>query len=384
MKEKILYITSQLQLNLPEEVVNKYEVKNISFATPKLKNVIIDFKPQLIIFDEGVNVKFIKRVQQWFKFVPICVIGNFQNAKLLNSILQLGVNTINVSQSGQEVESVVNTLLWFSLSREEFWEEEYELSKNEILKSKIYAVVKILLVVIVSTGMFFVIPKLYTVITYTKPIYSEVELKYLAPSDIVVIKDRYIISDWSIRTLFEYDIYTDEIVKTYTPEEQFNSITANETGTVITSSIFSNRLFVYEYPDFTLVVSTISLLKDNTILSVHLSSDNFLYVLDNKKTLYSFAVDQKKWFVLKSSMTIAEFFPVDIYTYGGYVFLLDNKNNVYKINKENNIIESKIILDKFFDVSNVQFTSFAVSEQWIFFVSEKTHRVYKLPTKFIT
>lgn len=384
MNQKILYITSQLQYRLPEEILNKYEVKNVSFITPGLKDLIVNFKPQVIIFDEGVKIKLIKQIQQWFKFIPICVIGNFQDAKLLESILQLGVSTINLTQTDQEIESVINTLLWFSLSREEFWDEEYKLSRSEVFRTKIYAGLKVLILVMVLSIAFFLIPKIYTMITYSQPIYSEIELKYLTPSDICIVNgDRYIISDWSIRTLFEYNLINDEIAKTYTPEEQFNSVTINASGNVITSSIFSNRLFIYNYPDFTTVVSTVSLLRDNTILSVHLSSDNFLYVLDNKKTLYSFLFEQKNKFVLKSSMTIEAFFPIDVYTYSNYVFLLDNGNNVYKINKETGMIETKIILDKFFDVRNIQFTSFAISENWVYFVSEKTHKVYKLPAKLV-
>ncbi|MCS7151553.1 MAG: hypothetical protein NZ928_04110 [Endomicrobia bacterium] len=384
--QKILYIVPKdIQVELPEKIKNQYKVITALSTTTanRLIHIIVEQKPQLIIFAEHVSINIIRRIQKQFKFIPICVIGSFQNPKLTERILQLGVTTINISQNEQEISSTIETLLWFSLSREEFWQEEYNLAKSEILTQKVYTGIKIVAGFAIVLGLIFVIPKLYTMITYTKPFYTEVDLKYLSPSDITVVGDKYIVCDWSVRTLFEYEISTNELIKTYTPEEQFNSITANDSGYFFTSSVFSNKVFIYKYPDFSIVISTVTLLRDNTILSMHFISDS-LYVLDNKKTLYSFVVDENNKFVLTSSVTIREFFPVDIYTHNKYILLLDNNNNIYMMNKDNYVVEARIILDKYFDVKNVQFTSIAISKDSLFLVSEKAHRVYKLPLKLIT
>lgn len=383
MNKKILFIYSKkTQIELPQKLFTEYQVKSV-FKDNNTYNIILQFKPQLIMFDEFVSTKYVNFILSNFKFIPICVIGHFEDVKKLENFLKLGVNVINLSQQKElEILSTVESLLWFSLSREELWDGEYELSKKEIFLSRIKFFLELILLIISIFTIFYFTPKLYGVLIKPRQIFYEVDFKYLSPSDIISIGDGYIINDWTIKNLFEYDA-KDELLKMYIPEQQLNSISMNEHGYVAGVTMYSNKIYFYKYPNFSVVIGSVSC--DNVVLSVNFDQKNHLYILDNKNTLYEYIVtnDFHK-LILISSITINEFFPIDVYTEENHIYVLDNTNNLYKLSKSDYKIISKIILSKFFEPNQIKFTSFAINKNWVFFISEKSKKGFKFPKKLVT
>ena len=119
-------------------------------------------------------------------------------------------------------------------------------------------------------------------------------------------------------------------------------------------------------------------------MALHLTDDNNLYVLDNKNTLFHYEIKDDKNIVLVSSFVITEFFPVDVYVYNNDIFFLDNKNNVYKIKNFGQKQYVYVLLEKFFDPQQIKFVSFAINKDWLYFVSERSKKIVKLPYKIIS
>jgi len=384
MNEKILFVYSEKrQIELPQKLLSNYQVKSVLAKSKKVVyNTVVEYKPQLIICDENIKIKYVKYILEQFKFVPICIIGYFENTKVLEKFLELNLTTISVMQTETEIVSTIENLLWFALSKEELWEEEYKLCRSDLLKDKILFFSKLFGVMVVIIVLIFFLPKIYNVLATTKPIYSEVNLNYISPSDIVVLNNKFILSDWTIRNILEYDLYTGQLVKMYVMDEQLNAVSLNNKGDFVASSVFSNKVRLFHYPDFSITISTLSLLQGKTVIAVHLDDNNNLYVLDNKSTLFHYEIKDNN-IIFVSSFVITEFFPIDVYTYDNFLFLLDSKNNIYKLVDEKEKKFVSILLDKFFEPQQIKFVSFAINKDWIFFVSETSKKIVKLPSKIV-
>jgi hypothetical protein len=386
MNKKILFVYSQEgQIELPQKLVSEYQIRSVlAISFREIYKTIVEYKPQLVFFDENVKIKYIKYISDKFKFIPICIFGYFDKPQVLEKFLQLNLTTINLTQSETEISSIIENLLWFSLSKEELWDEEYKLCRTDLLKSKFLFFSKIFGLSLLIVILFFFLPKLYNILAITKPIYNEVDLKYISPSDIVVLKDKIVITDWTIRNIFEYDLYNEQLVKMYIAEEQFNAVSMNNNNYFVSSSMFSNNVRISRYPEFSVTISTLTLFREKTVMALHLTDDNNLYVLNNKNTLFHYEIKDNKNIVLVSSFVITEFFPVDVYVYNNDIFFLDNKNNVYKIKNFGQKQHVYVLLEKFFDPQQIKFVSFAINEDWLYFVSERSKKIVKLPYKIIS
>lgn len=384
MNKKILFVYSlKTQIELPKELFQEYQLKSITVDSQIFKT-IEEYKPQIIIFDENVKQKLIKKTVERFKFIPVCVVGKFEKPEIMEKFLQLGVTVLSLTSPEIDFISTINNLLFFSLSKEELWDEEYKLSTKELLWSKITFVAKFVISVVVLLATVLFLPKLYALFVKTKPIFYEVDCKYITPSDISLIEDKYILNDWTIKNIFEYKQTNNELIKVYFPEEQFHTVSINSKGQVVAYSMLNNKFYVYKYPEFSVSISTFVLKKEITVLSICIDNDNNLYVLDNRGSLNIFSIENLHKPVFISSITISEFFPIDVCVYEDNIVLLDSENNLYKINKTNNQVVSKIILNKFFDLQQIKFSSFVIGKEWIFIVSEKTKKVVKLPVSIIS
>ena len=386
MNKKILFVySSKRQIELPQKLVSEYQVKSILTTSWKeIYKTIVEYKPQIIIFDENVKIKYVKNTSANFKFIPICIIGYFEQPQSLEKFLQLNLTTINlVQQTDTEISSIIENLLWFALSKDELWDEEYKLCRTDLLNSKFLFFSKIFGLLVVVTILSFFLPKLYNILAITKPIYNEINLKYISPSDIVVLKDKIVITDWTIRNIFEYDLYNEQLMKMYIADEQFNAVSMNNNNYFVYSSMFSNNVRISRYPEFSVVVSTLTLFREKTVMALYLTDDNNLYVLDNKNILFHYEIKDDKSIVLISSYVITEFFPIDVYVYKNEVFLMDNRNCIHKIKDIKKKLYVHIILDKFFDIQQIKFVSFAINKDWLFLVSEESKKIIKLPSKII-
>ncbi len=383
MSKKILFIYSnKTQIELPQKLFTEYQVRT-AVKNKYTVDTILQFKPQVLIFDEFVDTKYVSFILNRFKFIPICVIGYFENIKKLEEFLQLGVTVINLSQQQElEIISAIENLLWFSLSREELWDEEYKLSKNEFLLSKIKFFLGFFLLAVIISSLFYFTPKLYSMLIKPKPIFYEVDFKYLSPSDVASLGDVYIINDWTVKNLFEYN-EKDELLKMYVPEQQFNAISINNLGYVAAASMYSSKVYLYKYPNFSVTVATVPF--NNVVMALNFDKDNHLYILDNKRTLYEYIITENfQELVLISSFVISEFFPIDIYVEDKSIYFLDNENNIYKFDKEQKKIVTRIILNKFFDINQIKFTSFLIDKNYLFLISEKSKKGFKLPKNILT
>ncbi|MCX7910079.1 MAG: hypothetical protein N2505_00635 [Endomicrobia bacterium] len=375
MDEKLLFIYSgHIKIDLPQVLFKEYQVKTITYKS-QLSKIIVEYKPQIILIDEFVPFKLIKKIHERFKFVPIGVIGYFEKPQKTEKFLELGISIINISQSESEINLIIKNLLWFSLSRQELWDEEYRITKSELLKDKILSFSKSLFKILIVLLLFIGIPKLYDFISSYKKIFYELEVGYINASDICVVNGRYILNDWRLRNLFEYEEVNDKLLKMYIPQEQLNSISINN-NYLVAFSMFSDKIYLYKYPEFSVVTST-ELLKNTTILSVYIDENNHLYLLDNKANLYEFIIKDNK-FVFVSSNEIKGFFPIDVVVYKGDVYLLSDTNDIYKLRKDNYKKEKIIILSTYFDTKQYRFSSFGISDKWIYLISETEKKVIKL------
>lgn len=380
MNEKLLFIYSgKIKIDLPNNIFEEYQVKTI-LCNSKLLKTIIEYKPQIILLDEFVPFSIIRSIYNKFKFIPIAIVGSFEKSSKAEKFLELGVSLINISQSEAEMISTIRNLLWFSLSKQDLWDQEYDISKYELRKEKILSVSKFFFKVIVVVILLVGVPKLYNFIFSFKKFFYELDIEYITASDISVLDGRYIINDWTIKNLFEYETATDNLVKIYSPQEQLNSLSVNS-DYVIGFSMFTNKVYLYRYPDFSLIVAE-ELLKNTTVLSIYIDDRNHLYLLDNKRVLYEFIIKDNK-FIFVSSNEIKEFFPIDVVVQKDKIYLLDNSNNLYVLNKDTYKKEKTIVLSMFFEPKQYKFSSFGISDKWLYLVSEKEKKIIKINNEFL-
>jgi len=385
MNKKLLFVYSKKeQIELPQKLLSEYQIKSVlATSFREIYKTIVEYKPQLLLFDENVKIKYVRYLSERFKFIPICIIGYFEKPQILEKFLQLNLTILNVNQSETEISSTIENLLWFSLSKEELWDEEYKLCRADLLKSKFLFFIKIFGLSVLAIISFFFLPKLYNILAITKPIYNEIDLKYISPSDIVVLKDKIVVTDWTIRNIFEYNLDDEQLVKMYIADEQFNAVSMNNNNYFVSSSMFSNSIRISQYPEFSVTISTLTLFREKTVMALHLTDDNNLYVLDNKNTLFHYEIKDNKNIVFISSYIITEFFPIDVYVYNNDIFLLDSENNVHKIKNFAKQQYAHVLLDKFFDPKQIKFVSFAINKNWLYFVSEEAKKIVKLPSKIL-
>lgn len=385
MNNKILFVYSEKKrIELPQKLLTEYRIEVVPSFKVNIKKVILQTKPQIIMFDEDVKIKYVKYVTEKFKFIPVCVIGNFENPVKLEKFLNLGVTTINISLPEIEMVSTINNLLWFALSKEELWDEEYKLVSNELLKNKIFAVLKFVVSIVIVVLILFFLPKIYNMLAITQPLLYEQDISYITPSDITVFGNRYLINDWRVKNLFEYDETTKEIVAMYAPDKQFHSISVNEKSYAVAASMFTGLVYLFKYPNFLETYSTINFFPGKTVMSVHIDDENNIYILDNKSALYKYVLQDNGQVVFVSSVTITKFFPVDVCTVDKFLLFLDNNNNLYLTDKNNpSRIVLNVFMNKFFDSLNTKFISVDVSKEWVYMVDEQTKKVVKFRKKIL-
>ncbi|MCS7227451.1 MAG: hypothetical protein NZ839_00615 [Endomicrobia bacterium] len=382
MSKKIIFFYSK-QSELPPRLTAEYQIKAIPLKKSNIKNNILEVKPQIIMFDENVNIKYVKSVCEQFKFIPVCVIGQFEDSSRLEKFLHLGVTVVNSSLPEVEMISIINNLLWFSLSREELWDDEYKLSKKEFLRKKLLIIAEVAIAICVLTVLPFLLSKVYNMVFTPQQLFSEVDIRYINPTDITVFDNRYLINDWMVKNLFEYEESSDELIKMYFPEKPLHSVSINERKYGVMSSMLTNSVCLFKYPEFSVICSTINFFQGKTVLSVSIDEENQIYILDNKGGLYKYFLrsDDKLFFV--SSTTIAEFFPIDLCSVDEYLLFLDNQNNLYLTKKDKLQIITTILIDKFFETENTKFTSIDVGKTCIYLISEKSKKLVKIPKKII-
>jgi len=112
MNEKILFVYSKKgQIELPQKLLSDYQVKSVLAKSKKVVyNTVVEYKPQLIICDENIEIKYVKYILEQFKFVPICIIGYFENTKVLEKFLELNLTTISVMQTETEIVSTLSLI----------------------------------------------------------------------------------------------------------------------------------------------------------------------------------------------------------------------------------------------------------------------------------
>lgn len=379
MNNKILFLYSEQKIELPKQVLAEYQVTAVPLRRTNIKDVILQFKPQIIIFDEYVEIKYVKSVCAQFKFIPVCVIGEFGDRNKLEKFLNLGVSVINTTLPEIEIISTIHNLLWFSLSKEDLWDEEYKLNRSEFIKSKIFVLTKFIVSIVMAGILLFFISRSYKMLALTQPLFQEIDIRYITPSDITVFNDKYLINDWTVKNLFEYDETSGELVKMYIPEKQFHSISINEKKYGVVSSMFTGMVYMFKYPEFSETHSTLNVVQGKTIMSVSIDDDNHIYILDNKGTLYVYHLNEDNKLVFLSSVIITEFLPIDVCSVDKFLLFLDNRNNLYLTKKdEPQKVVSTIVMEKFFDSRNTNFSSVDVSKKWIYLVSEKSKKIFKL------
>jgi hypothetical protein len=389
--QKILIISSDnniLNSPLMQKINSEYQTEFI-LNPSKIKQVdsiILQSKPQLILVDEFVPLNIIRHIVKKYSFIPVCAIGKFEKEDKLEKILKLGITIIRQPFDENEFILNVKNMLWSSLAQVELWEKEYEISKREIKKERVFFLFKYFALFFFFVIIIFTSSKVYNYVSVNKELYEVVDLKYINPSDIVIFEDKYIINDWSIKNLFEYSQKDDVIVGMLVPEGKFNAIAIEEKNKYLfASSAFDKNLYVFKYPNFENLVSSSELIRDAGIISLFVDSKQNLFVLDNKKILYKFDVSNIEKILLISSYTINDFFPIDVIAFENYLFFLDNENKIYKIRENNGNLETEgiIILSLYFPKSLNQFSSFAIGEEYLYLLNEKEHKVYKLPKKIL-
>ncbi|MFQ3675558.1 MAG: hypothetical protein SNJ64_03340 [Endomicrobiia bacterium] len=386
--EKILFFTSQKnEYPVLQIVFNKYQTQTITLPKKDFDSVIINFQPQTIIFDEHIPLKIIKKIVRKYPFVPFNVIGELTDPVKLEKLLALGVNLIKLPITEKELETIFSNIMWFSLSKPDLWQQEVELSVLERRDKILYYGIKILVIIIIIVGTFFLANKTYNSVINkqsVQKIYFETVLPYVTPSDITFLDKSYLISDWNIRNIFQHDIETDKMMGMFVPEYKFNSIASYVSGKeryIFTSSIFVDKIYVYKYPDFEFPEKEIVPIQNNTIISMHIDG-NKLFILDNKKNLYEFMIQDDFNILLLSSSTITEFLPVDIFVYDSHMYVLDDKNILYKFIYPELEKVSVIDLNTFFAQEN-QIISFAINDKWLYLLNERDKKSYKISNKVL-
>lgn len=380
MNEKLLFIYSEkVKIDLPKSLFEEFQIKVITYKLQLVKT-IIEYKPQIILIDEFVPFRKIKSIHNKFRFIPIAIIGYFDKPSKAEKFLELVVNLINLSQSEGDIVSTIRNILWFSLSKQELWEQEYEISKYELRKEKILDISKSFFRILIALLLLIGVPKLYNFVASLKKFFYEIDISYINVSDISIVGEKYLLNDWTIKNLFEYEEATDKLIKMYTSQEQLSSLSVND-NYMVGFSVFTSKVYLYKYPEFLLLTAE-ELLKNTTILSIYIDEDNHLYLLDNKKVLYEFVIKDKR-FQFLSSFEIKEFFPIDVVVHQGYIYLLDNSNNLYVLNKNNYKKEKTIILSTFFEPKQYKFSSFGISSKWLYLVSEEDKKIIKINNEFL-
>ncbi|MEM4368504.1 MAG: hypothetical protein QXO21_05805 [Candidatus Anstonellales archaeon] len=299
MNEKLLFIYSEkIKIDLPKGLLEEYQIRTVVFNS-KLTKIIIEYKPQIILIDEFVPFRIIKSIYNKFKFIPIVVVGYFEKPSKAEKFLELGINLIYLTQSESEIISTIKNLLWFSLSKQELWEQEYIISQYELRKDRILNIAKVFFKTLVVFTLLVGVPKLYNFVSSFKKFFYEIDVGYINVSDISIVSEKYILNDWTIRNLFEYEKSTDKLIKMYTPQEQLNSLSINN-NYIVGFSMFTNKVYLYKYPEFSLITAE-ELLKNTTILSIYIDDSNHLYLLDNKKILYEFIIKDNKFIFVSSN-----------------------------------------------------------------------------------
>ena len=110
--------------------------------------------------------------------------------------------------------------------------------------------------------------------------------------------------------------------------------------------------------------------------------NNKLFILDNKKNLYEFIIQDNFNILLLSSNTITEFLPVDIFVYDSHMYVLDNKNILYKFVYPKLEKVSVIDLKTFFS-DEKHIVSFAINEKWLYLLNERDKKNYKISNKVL-
>ncbi|MCX7956395.1 MAG: hypothetical protein N2643_00665 [Endomicrobia bacterium] len=380
MDEKILFIYSErLKINLPEVLFKEYQIKTVTLKNG-IHSTILDFRPQLIVVDEYIPFNIIKKITVRFKFIPLCVIGNFEISKKLERLLELGVSTINLAQSEEEIKSTIKNILWFSLSKEELWSEEYKISVSELKKERFLVVARILLNIAIITLLTIAIPRFSSLLSSFNKLEYQVDIGYINASDISVVRNNYLLSDWTLKNIFEYEQESDKLVKMYVLQEQANTISFND-AYAITYSMFNNKINLYKYPDFEVVVST-SLFNNVAVLSIYIDNENITYIADNKSNIYEYKLINDKLVYVKS-FKVENLLPIDVVADGEYIYLLDNNNNLHKYRKFQYVKEETIILENYFPTNQCKFTSFGISKKWLYLISENDRKVIKLTKKIL-
>ncbi|MFN3550523.1 MAG: hypothetical protein ACK4WJ_01760 [Endomicrobiia bacterium] len=387
--QKILIISSkdEPQSFLPQKLISEFQIKIVSndSSIKQLINEIIQFKPQLIIVNEFISLKYLEKICKIYNFVPVCCIGKIEEEKKLEKFLELGIVVIKIPVYEEEIISTIKNILWFSLAKEELWLEEYELARYEKKKDRIFAFLKYSLVFFVLFFLFFVSSKVYNYILRPKELFSLVEFKYIKPSDITVIEDKYIINDWTLRNIFEYLQSNDNMVGMLVAEQQFNNIAFdNKNQILFASSAFDNKVYLYKYPDVNVIISSFTI-NNGVILSLCIGNEKNLYILNNEKILYEFKMENLHKLVFISSFSIQDCFPIDINIFEDKFYFLDNNNNIWVMKKNYNKfeIEKVIVLSLYFAGSIEQFNSFSIGEKFLYLLNEKENKLYKLPKEIL-
>ncbi len=386
MQTKLLLFYSRKQeIHIPQNVTSNFQTKIVPISYYEIKKTVPEFQPQVIIVDEFVNLKFIKKILSLYPFVPVAIIGEFtENPTIAEKSLSLGVTVIKLPVSDYELETILVNLSTYSLAKKELWQEEYSLSISERKKKILFLIAKIVGIIISVGTLFFASSMLYNyTLSSGAKLFKELNLGYLTPTDIALLNNSYIISDWSIKNLFEYTGSDDNLINMYIPENKFNSITSFSKFTsqyVITSSVFDDKIYIYQYPDFSRPIKNVVLLANTSVISLHYHNNN-LYLIDNKKGFYIFRFDSIDNIVFLSSTTIKDFFPIDVFVYNDKIYFLDTENKIYKYDKELKL-SAIIDLGTFF-VEKQKFVSIAINDRWIYLLAEKEKKGYKLPTKIL-
>ncbi len=387
--QKILIISfkEEPQSFLPQKFISEFQIKIVheNYSFKQLIEEIIKFKPQLIIVNEFIPIKSLEKICKIYNFIPICCIGKIEEENKLEKFLELGITLIKIPKSEDEIVSTIKNVLWFSLAKEELWSKEYELARYEKKKDKIFSILKYSSIFFVLIFLFFISSKVYNYVLKPKELFNLVEFKYIKPSDITIVGDKYIINDWTVRNFFEYLQNNDNMVGMLIAEKQFNNIAFDSRNQVLfASSAFDDKVYLYKYPDLSIIVSSFTI-SNGVILSLYVDNDMNLYILNNEKILFEFKINDLNKLVFISSFTIPNFFPIDINIFEDKFYFLDNNNNIWVMKKNDNEfeIEKVIVLSLYFAGEVQQFNSFAIGEKFFYLLSEKENKLYKLPKEIL-
>jgi hypothetical protein len=387
--EKILFFSSQkTEYPILNSLFEKYSVQTVTNLSKKnFDSIIKSFQPQTIIFDEHIPLKVVKNIVNKYPFIPCNVIGEIGDPQKLEKFLELGINLIKLPITEKELEKILSNIMWFSLSKPDLWQQEVNLSLVERKRRWLLNGIKVLIVGVIILTTFFLSNKAYNNIikkNAEQKIYFEINLPYVTPSDITFLEKSYLISDWNIKNIFQHEVDTDKMVRMFIPEQKFNSITSytrNRDEYIFTSSIFVDKIYIYRYPDFDLPFKEIVPRTNLSIMAMY-ADKNKLFILDNKKVLYEFKLEEDFSITQVSSYTITDFYPVDIFVYNNYLYFLDDKNVLYKFTYPELEKISEIYLKTFFQEEK-PLVSFAINNKWLYLLNEQEKKMYKISNKIL-